>query len=146
MPAKSHGFSRKSGMQAKVYRAWVHMHERCRNPNNDRYGRYGGRGISVCERWFSFPNFLEDMGFPPTSKHTLDRKENDGNYEKGNCQWATYGMQNNNKTNPGPPPILTTKIRSQVLMLWGSGLSTRKIAGIVGCGKSLVAKITVGKI
>lgn len=84
--------------KSKTYRAWRSMIGRCYNQNNNRYGLYGGRGISVCERWRnSFENFLSDMGEPPTEKHSLDRKNTDGNYEKSNCQWSDPFTQANNK-------------------------------------------------
>jgi hypothetical protein len=79
------------------YRAWVHIHSRCTDSNASDYPRYGGRGIMVCERWDSFENFLADMGPRPSAKHSIDRINNDGNYEPGNCQWATTIEQANNK-------------------------------------------------
>lgn len=84
--------------KSKTYRAWRSMIGRCYNPNNNRYRLYGGRGITVCERWrHSFENFLTDMGEPPTDKHSLDRKETNGIYEKSNCQWSDIYTQANNK-------------------------------------------------
>lgn len=92
---KTHGLTR-----TKEYRAWIFMKHRCYNENDKRYKDYGGRGINVCNRWIdSFENFLADMGQAPSPKHSIDRKENDGNYEPGNCRWATQKEQQNNKRN-----------------------------------------------
>jgi hypothetical protein len=72
------------------------MGERCRNPNHQAWDRYGGRGITVCERWRVFENFLVDMGERPLGK-TLDRKDNDGGYDPSNARWATKSEQQKNK-------------------------------------------------
>jgi hypothetical protein len=73
------------------------MRNRCGNPNVPCYARYGGRGIKVCDRWLeSFENFYADMGPRPSSKHSIDRIDNDGNYEPNNCRWVTKGIQNRN--------------------------------------------------
>ena len=72
------------------YQSWKGMRERVRNPNSKTYCRYGGRGISICEEWMSsFEAFLMDMGKKPSKQHQLDRIANDGDYNKGNCSWAT---------------------------------------------------------
>lgn len=76
-----------------LFETWACMRKRCRNPNNTNYARYEGRGITVCERWNKFENFVLDMGMPPTPQHTLDRKDNNGNYEPSNCRWATKTQQ-----------------------------------------------------
>lgn len=80
-------------------RIWNLMKQRCINPTNTRYADYGGRGITVCERWSVFVNFLADMGRRPTPKHSIERLNNDLGYAPGNCKWATKSEQCNNKRN-----------------------------------------------
>lgn len=76
------------------YSVWNAMIQRCYNINHDQFHDYGGRGISVCIEWLLFDNFIMDMGDRPTNKHTPDRfPNNDGNYEKSNCRWATWAEQ-----------------------------------------------------
>lgn len=93
---RKHGES--AGQRTPEYRSWKSMCERCQNPHNRAFPGYGGRGISVCDRWRnSYEAFLADMSRRPTSRHSLDRINVDGNYEPGNCRWATMLEQNNNR-------------------------------------------------
>jgi len=80
-----------------MYRIWTHIKTRCFNKNSPRYHQYGGRGITMCERWNSFELFALDIGDRPSKKHSLDRINNDGNYEPGNIRWATAKEQNRNR-------------------------------------------------
>jgi len=90
-PAKTHGMS-----FTPTHASWRDMKGRCLNKNRTRYKDYGGRGITVCNDWLNFERFLKDMGVKPKGL-TLERINNDGNYEPSNCKWATYKEQNNNR-------------------------------------------------
>lgn len=82
------------------YGIWQAMKNRCRNPNVPHYGRYGGRGITVCDRWqHDFWAFYNDMGPRPGPEYSIDRIDNDGHYEPGNCRWVTASTQARNRSN-----------------------------------------------
>lgn len=79
------------------YGSWSHAKSRCTNPTDKAYKNYGGRGITICDRWLeSFENFLEDMGLKPSPKHSIDRIDNELGYSKENCRWATAKEQGRN--------------------------------------------------
>jgi hypothetical protein len=106
--------------------SWKQMRQRCLNPKNNAYDRYGGRGIVICQRWLdSFADFYADMGPKPSPKHSIERRENDGNYEPGNCYWATPKQQNRNTRKN---VMLTFDGRTQCIGAWaeelGMGLRT----------------------
>lgn len=108
---------------------WATMKARCYNPNTKRYSRYGGRGIKVCNRWLhSFPNFLEDMGSRPSSRYSIERKDNDKGYEPGNCIWATMKEQANNKSN------------NTRLTLNGETYTQREWSEIIGIGEKIISQ------
>lgn len=105
-----------NGCKTGTYTSWQAMLERCGNPKFFAYERYGGRGIKVCDRWKSFVNFLADMGERPDGK-TLDRyPDNNGNYEPGNCRWATRKEQSQNTSST---KFLTLDGETLSLSEWG---------------------------
>lgn len=97
-----HGATSKG--RAPEYHIWATMIQRCTNPNSERYPRYGARGIMVCDRWrfgeegrTGFECFIQDVGWRPAPDLSIDRIDNDGNYEPSNCRWATRSEQQRNK-------------------------------------------------
>lgn len=95
------------------YKVWRGIKRRCFMPNDPAYPRYGGRGIRLCDRWMDFNAFLSDMGPRPSPDHSIDRIDNDGNYEPGNCRWATRAEQSQNRRNTRLSPDLVREIRAR---------------------------------
>lgn len=92
-PDLKHGLS-----YTPEYRAWQTMRHRCTSPSNPAYPRYGGRGITICDRWLNSPqNFLADMGPRPSPKHEIDRIDNDKGYSPENCRWVTRVVNDRNR-------------------------------------------------
>ncbi len=140
-PSLAHGASRKTSPVHREYRIWKNMHSRCSTPSAKAFERYGGRGITVCDRWRSFENFIADMGPAPTREHTLDRVDNVLGYEPGNCRWATQTQQQRNRTNNKLDEHRAAEIRSLV----AGGMSHGSTAKRFGVSKKLVTEIVAGR-
>ena len=106
------------GKHSSTHQSWLDMTYRCTNPRSRNWNYYGGRGIVVCDRWRQFENFLADMGENPKGLQ-LDRIDNNGNYEPGNCRWATRSEQHRNKRNNR---LLTLGVRTQCRQAWADEL------------------------
>lgn len=112
-PRHTHGYA--TGMGQPEYGVWNAMRQRCSNPKNRAYKNYGGRGIRVCERWLYFANFIEDVGPRPSKSHSLDRIDNNGDYEPDNVRWATLEEQNLHKR---VSRLITYNGKTQPLFMW----------------------------
>ena len=124
---KTHGHSnplRSNTIEYKTYMAWKSMLSRCYNENQVSYDRYGARGITVCDEWKnSYENFLNDMGLLPDFNMQIDRIDNDGNYNKSNCRWATREQQANNKSNNR---VITYNNESLTLQQWATKVGIKR--------------------
>lgn len=119
---KRHGLS-----GTRLHATWLDMRNRCRNPNYYNYARYGGRGIKICERWEVFENFLTDMGPRPGPEYSIDRIDNDGDYEPTNCKWATKLEQTRNRSNSW-----TVDEDARLLEGIGKGMNCEQLAEVTG--------------
>src|SRR5690242_14931199 len=127
-----HGHA-KRGIESSAYGSWMAMRQRCGNPRCRRYSDYGGRGIRICERWNDFASFLDDMGERPKGT-SIDRyPDPDGNYEPGNCRWATAEEQSRNRTST---KLLTFRGLTKPMCDWAEDI------GI--CYMTLVKRIRSG--
>lgn len=139
-----HGDAR--GKCAREYNIWCNMKTRCLCPTHSSYHHYGARGISVCERWMTYQNFLADMGRAPSPRHSIDRIDNDGNYEPANCRWATQKEQNCNQARNTK---LTHLGRTMTINEWAKelGISCRTLrARVMRYGWSPERALTVPPI
>lgn len=135
-PNFRHGMS-----YSPTYKIWTAMKCRCLNKNDDRYQDYGGRGISVCERWLLFDNFLEDMGKKPDGL-TLERKDNNKGYFLGNCHWATQRIQSRNKRNSK----LTFDSAVEIIRLRQTGVSFGKLGKMFNINRSHARQVVNGDL
>lgn len=107
---------------------WRTMRSRCNSPTNRSYAGYGGRGIRICERWNDFTAFLADMGPRPSPEHSIDRIDNDGNYEPANCRWATRKDQMRNRR-------MTIRVEFE-----GQTVALRDVADVLGIDRNTLLR------
>lgn len=138
--ARKHGHSPSSG-PSSIYKRWRAMLFRCSNPNATQFNHYGGRGITVCERWKHFPSFLEDVGEPPSSGMSLDRIDNNGNYEPGNVRWATKREQGRNTRTS----VLSLPLIQRIQSLRASGIGPGEIVRRTGLKLRTVERVIYEK-
>lgn len=137
----------RKGVDKRLYNAWSSMRDRCNNPNNQNWDRYGGRGIRVCKRWSRFENFAADMGPHPGEGWTLDRRNGNGNYHKKNCQWATRLQQARNRAYVKLNPNTAAEIRQAYEGRggrWGGTIRQQDLANKFGVSQVLVSRIVRG--
>lgn len=137
--------------ETRVYRIWTGMHTRCYNAASSSFENYGGRGITICERWHSFENFYADMGDPPP-KHSIERIDNNGDYCPDNCCWATASEQMANRRARSKGigtdtynAKLTEALVAEIIRRRRNGEPIKSLAKEYGVANSLVHRIVTGK-
>lgn len=129
-----------------AYRSWYAMKQRCLNPNNRSYASYGARGITVCERWMDFRDFFADMG-PRPDGMSIERLDSNGNYEPGNCCWATTPEQNANRVQQGRSNARRKLTQEGVdwIRAGGDGLTHAAMAARLGVSRGTVSHVVQGR-
>lgn len=136
---KKHGHAQTVGKRpSPTYSTWGSMLNRCNNPANRSYPRYGGRGITVCDRWRDFDNFLADMGEKPAKGMSIERLDVNGNYEPGNCVWATPTIQARNTRRTKLNCDIARDIKHQTM-------SINEAVALTGCAKSTAIAARTGR-
>lgn len=132
---------KRHGKDRATYNGWLSMIQRCTDPSDLHYKNYGGRGITVCERWKDFENFYADMGKKPDGL-TLDRIDNDAGYSPDNCRWATRAQQQRNRR----CNRLTIEDARSIRARWGAGEMQKDIAADYGLAAAYVSQIVNHRI
>ena len=136
---RKHGHAQTAGRRpSPTYSSWGSMLNRCTNPANHSYKMYGGRGILVCERWLDFENFLADMGEKPAKGMSIERLDVNGNYEPGNCVWATPKIQARNTRRSRLTMEIARSIKS-------GELSIKDAVSMTGCAGSTASAARTGR-
>ena len=125
---------------APEYKVWYGMRDRCRREGSKHFKHYGGRGISVCKEWDSFEQFVQDVGARPSMQHQLDRIDNDGNYEPGNCRWV---LPATNVRNSRLAKLDTVQVKLIKAMI-SNGVPQKNIAKIFNVSPSAISRIKCG--